>query len=103
MKTFRVVANVIRGRYGTTDNVKSDGSYDEEPEMSDEEVEILRGYTVEVYDEVGAGIDEVGLYTIEAEDPDQAIEAFQRATANGEIDFSDMDLVDSEDSIEEEK
>lgn len=45
----------------------------------------------------------VGLYTIEAEDPDQAIEAFQRATANGEIDFSDMDLVDSEDSIEEEK
>lgn len=45
----------------------------------------------------------VGLYTIESEDPDQAIEAFQRATANGEIDFSDMDLVDSEDSIEEEK
>ena len=58
MKSFRVVANVIRGRYGTIDNVKSDGSYDEEPEMGDEEVEILRGYTVEVYDEYGAGIDE---------------------------------------------
>lgn len=45
----------------------------------------------------------VGLYTIEAEDPEQAIDAFQRATANGAIDFSDMELIESNDSIEGEE
>lgn len=57
MKTFSVTALVLRGRLGTA-TVASDGTLLEEPEMSDEEMEILRGYTVEVYDEIGLRIDE---------------------------------------------
>lgn len=41
----------------------------------------------------------VGYYEIEAESPEEALNKFEYKTSEGEIDFTDLDMVNSSDSI----
>lgn len=41
----------------------------------------------------------VGFFEVEAESREQAIESFYRDVSDGKIDFSDLELVHSEDKV----
>ena len=41
----------------------------------------------------------VGFFEVEAESKEQAIESFYRDVSDGKIDFSDLELVHSEDKV----
>ena len=43
----------------------------------------------------------VGWFYVEAETPAEALEEYHYQVSNGQIDFSDMELTDSEDKVEE--
>ena len=43
----------------------------------------------------------VGRFYVEANSPDEALEEYRYQVDNGKIDFSDMELIDSEDVAEE--
>ena len=42
----------------------------------------------------------VGYYYVEAETKAEALEKFSRMAAEGKIDFSDMEMVDSSDTVD---
>ena len=44
----------------------------------------------------------VGYFYVEAETAEDALEEYAHQVGNGQIDFSDMEMVDSEDTVEEE-
>lgn len=44
----------------------------------------------------------VGYFYVEAETAEDALEEYAYQVENGQIDFSDMEMVDSEDTVEEE-
>lgn len=44
----------------------------------------------------------VGHYDVEAENEDEAFKAFCRMVGNGEIDFSDLELVASDNEVKKE-
>ena len=43
----------------------------------------------------------VGWFYVEADSPEEAIEQWRYKVDNGEVDFGDMEMVDSEDIVEE--
>ena len=43
----------------------------------------------------------VGWFYVEANSPDEALKEYRYQVDNGKIDFSDMELIDSEDVAEE--
>lgn len=43
----------------------------------------------------------VGYFYIEADTPEEALEEYHFKVSNGEIDFSDLEMIDSEDVAEE--
>ena len=44
----------------------------------------------------------VGYFYVKAETAEDALEEYAYQVENGQIDFSDMEIVDSEDTVEEE-
>ena len=44
----------------------------------------------------------VGWFYVEAETPEEALEEYHEQVSNGEIDFGDLEMIDSEDKVEEE-
>lgn len=45
----------------------------------------------------------IGWFYVEAETPEQALEEYNFQVSNGKIDFSDLEMIDSEDKAEEVK
>lgn len=45
----------------------------------------------------------VGWYYVEAETAEDAMEEWKHRVENGQIDFDDMEMVDSEDTVEEDE
>ena len=43
----------------------------------------------------------VGWFYVEAETPEDALDEYYRLVSNGKIDFSDLEMIDSEDKAEE--
>lgn len=43
----------------------------------------------------------VGWFYVEAETPEEALEEYYHLVSNGKIDFSDLEMIDSEDKAEE--
>lgn len=45
----------------------------------------------------------VGWFYVDAETPEEALEEYHYQVLNGDIDFSDLEMIDSEDKVEEVK
>lgn len=45
----------------------------------------------------------VGWFYVEAKTPEEALEEYHRQVSNGEIDFSDLEMVDGEDIVDEDE
>lgn len=44
----------------------------------------------------------VGFFYVEADTPEEALDKYHEKVNNGEIDFSDMEMIDSDDIAEED-